>query len=114
MTWLDWSFIAVLILFLAIGARLGSLWTAACLGAGFFGALLADLYSLPVAGWLGGFRGSDWVAAAALFAAAAVVVLIPGWILSRVTHEMFLGIVDSIFGLFTGAVAALLAVAVIL
>lgn len=114
MTWPDWSLIAVLVLFLAVGARLGSLWTAACLGGGFLGALLADIYALPVAGWLGGFRGSDWLASAALFSAGAVAILVPGWILSKICKGLFLGAVDSLFGLFTGGVAAVLAVAVIL
>ncbi len=114
MTWPDWTLIATLVLFLAIGARLGSLWTAACLGAGFFGAFLADTYALPASSYIGSYAGADWMAAAVLFAAGAVAFLVPGLLLSKVCDGILLGVVDSLFGLFTGAVAGVLAVAVLL
>lgn len=114
MTWPDWTLIGTMVLFLAVGARLGSLWTASCLGAGFFGALLADTYALPVSAYLGSFAGADWVAAAVLFAAGAVALLVPGLFLSKLCEGILLGVVDSAFGLVTGAVAGVLAVAVLL
>src|SRR4051812_10277642 len=99
MTWPDWTLIVTMLLFLAVGARLGSLWTASCLGAGFLGAYLADTYAVSASAYLGRFAGADWMAAAVLFAAGAVVILVPGLLLSKICEGIFLGVVDSAFGL---------------
>jgi len=114
MTWLDWTLIAVLALFFAVGARLGSLWTAACLGAGFLGALLADVYALPLSSFIGRFAGANTIAAAALFVAGAAAILIPGLFLSRLCKGLILGVADSVFGLLTGGAAGFIALSILL
>ncbi|MBV9080821.1 MAG: CvpA family protein [Elusimicrobia bacterium] len=114
MTWIDVTGLVVFFLFLAIGARLGSLWTAACLLAGFAAACAADTYGYPLADRLGSMPGAVTAAEAAVFAAVALVVLIPGWVLSKFSEGILLGVVDSVCGLVTGAVAGLLAIGAVL
>ena len=114
MTWLDGALLLVFVLFLAVGARLGSLWTAACLAGGFLGAFLADMYALSLAGYFKGLPGSAAIAGGLLFVAGAATMILPGIVLSRVFEGIFLGVIDSAFGLFTGAVAGLLAVTALL
>lgn len=110
MTWLDITLIVVMLLFLALGARMGSLWTGACLIGGFFGAFLVEYYALPVSEMLGGFTGAKTVAGFLLFTGGVVIALVPGWALSRLSHAMFLGFIDSVFGIITGLLAGLVAV----
>lgn len=101
-------------MFLGVGAKLGSLWTAACLVAGFLGAVLVDYYTPALADLMGGFAGSHLMAAALLFAAGAAAGLLPGWVLSRVASGLFLGLIDSAFGLVTGALAGMFAITLLL
>ncbi len=110
MTWVDVSLIVVLLCFVALGARMGSLWTGACLIGGFFGAFLVEYYTLPVSEMIGGFTGARLVSGALLFAGGVVVALVPGWVLSRLMSAFFLGIFDSIVGLLAGALTGLVAV----
>ena len=114
MTWLDITFIVIWVGFLAVGARLGSLWTGACVGGGFLGAFLADYYALPLSEFLGGWAGSSIIATLLLFLLGLAVILIPGWFLSRVSGLLFLGILDSGIGLLTGALTGLVAISLIL
>lgn len=114
MTWLDGTLLLVFVLFLAVGARLGSLWTAACLAGGFLGAFLADMYALSFAGYFKNLPGSAAIAGAGLFLAGAAVMILPGILLSGIFEGIFLGVIDSAFGLFTGAVAGLLAITALL
>jgi len=114
MTWFDGALIAIILLFVAAGARFGSLWTAACLTAGFFGACIVDYYALPLAEMMGGFKGADTVAAILLFTGGALCALLPGWLISRLCGAAFLGLIDSAFGLLTGGMASLFAIALTL
>ena len=114
MTWLDIALVFVVFTFLAAGARVGSLWTAACLAGGFLGAMLADLYALPLASQIGSFPGAVGVAGAALFLVGAAAALLPGLLLSRIFVGVLLGVADSAFGIVTGAVAGVLAIAALL
>lgn len=114
MTWLDFVLIALLLVSLGMGARLGSLWISACLAAGFFGALLVDVYALSFGTMLGSFPGAAPLAAVLLFVGGCIAFLIPGWILSRVCEGIFLGVIDSAFGLLAGSVAGLSAITLIL
>ena len=114
MTWIDWSLIIVLVAFLAAGARLGSIWTSACLCAGFASALAADTYGLALADRMGTFSGADLLAYALLFVLSAALVLGTGWFLSRLCKGLMLGVLDAAFGLLTGAAAGLLTVSVAL
>jgi len=103
MTWPDVLLVFAWILFLGLGAKLGSLWTGACIIGGFLGAALVDYYAIPAATLLGGFGGASVVAAVGLYFLGLAVTLIPGRILSRASSAVFLGLIDSAFGLFTGA-----------
>lgn len=114
MTWLDVALVTVVVLSIAVGARLGSLWTAACLGGGFVGAFIADMYAMPLAGSVTQFPGSVAVAGVVLFALGAAVVIVPGLLLSKLFSGMILGLVDSAFGLLLGGVIAMLAVTTLL
>lgn len=114
MNGLDILLIITLLVFLIVGARLGSLWTAACLIGGFLGAVLVDYYTPSVADLLGGFAGSHLIAAILLFSAGAAVALLPGLLLSRIVAGIFLGVVDGAFGLATGLLAGLLAITLFL
>lgn len=109
MTWIDTTLIVIFIFFLAAGAKLGSLWSALCLAAGFVGAYVADLYAPAVAGTLGSFKGVDLLAGALLFGATLVVILAPGYFLSKVAG-VFIGFLNPLFGLLTGGAAGLLAI----
>lgn len=114
MTWLDITFIIIWLIFIAVGARLGSLWTGSCVLGGFLGSFLADIYAHPMSEFIGGFPGSAAVSALLLFLVGLVVVLLPGWLLSRVGSVLFLGVVDSAFGLLTGALVGLVAIGLVL
>lgn len=109
MTWPDVVFIVVMIIFLAVGARMGSLWTGACLLGGFLGAYLIDYYTAPFADILGGFSGSHLFAAGILFVAGLAIFLLPGLLLSKISSGMILGVIDGAFGLITGGLAGLFA-----
>lgn len=110
MTWLDITLIIVMVVFVALGARMGSLWTAACLIGGFFGAFLVEYYALPASAMMGGFPGARLVAGTLLFIGGVVVAIVPGWALSRLTAAFLLGIVDGVFGLLAGLLAGIVAV----
>lgn len=112
MTWLDLLIIAVFIFFVVIGARMGSLWTGACVVGGFFGAALVDIYSLSLSSMMGGFPGSLVLAALALYAGGVAAILIPGAVISQIGSAFLLNIIDGAFGLLTGAFAALLLISV--
>ena len=114
MTWIDIALIVLLLVFMGAGARLGSLWTGACLVGGFLAMMLADTYALPLAGFMGPVPGAHLIAAVALYAAGLAVALVPGWLLTRVTSALFLGLVNAVFGLFTGAFAGCLAAGLLL
>lgn len=110
MTWLDIALIVVMVIFIALGARMGSLWTGACLIGGFFGALLVEIYTLPASEMIGGFTGARLLAGALLFAGGVVVALVPGWVLSRLVSAVFLGFFDSVVGLLAGALTGIVAI----
>jgi uncharacterized membrane protein required for colicin V production len=114
MTWPDIALLTTLVLFLAVGARLGSLWTASCLAGGFAGACLADMYALSLAGTMMKFPGATFLAGTVLFLAGAAAMIVPGILLSRVFEGLILGVADSAFGLVTGAVAGSLLVTMVL
>ena len=111
MTWLDTVLIVIWLIFLAVGARLGSLWTGACVLGGFAGACLADVYGYSAAAYVG---GSVPAAAARLFAAGLLAALVPGYALSKITSALFLGVIDSAIGLVTGALTGFVAIALLL
>lgn len=113
MSWLDGVFIILLVLFIVIGARLGSLWIGACLIGGFLGGFLVDSYMLPVSGMMGHFPGSKYVAAVLLFAGGLLIALVPGYLLSRI-GDLFLGFLDHFFGLLAGLLAGLSLAAIFL
>ncbi|MCB4757443.1 MAG: CvpA family protein, partial [Elusimicrobia bacterium] len=73
-----------------------------------------DTYALSLSGVFGGFPGSLTLAAFLLFLLGMAVILIPGWFLSRITSAVLLGVIDSVFGLFTGAVVGLIAISLLL
>lgn len=114
MTWLDAALIVLMVLFLAVGARMGSLWMSSCLAGGFFGAFLADMYSLSVAGYLKALPGSAFLAGAVLFIVGAGIMIIPGILLSGLFEGIILGVIDGAFGLVAGAVAGILAITIFL
>ena len=113
MTWIDIALIVILVLFVALGARMGSIWTGACLLGGFLGAFLVETYTLPLAEMLGGFAGARVLAGLMLFVGGVAVLALPGLIISRLASAFFLGIFDSVVGLFSGLLAGLLLVTVI-
>jgi uncharacterized membrane protein required for colicin V production len=114
MTWIDVLLIGICILFIAVGARLGSLWIAGCLIGGFFGAFLADYYAVPFSDMMGGFAGSQMIAGGLLFAVGVLGGLIPGWLLDKISAAFLMGIINSIFGLLAGFLAGFLAVSLLL
>jgi uncharacterized membrane protein required for colicin V production len=114
MTWLDVALIVVWIIFVAIGARMGSLWVAGCLIGGFIGAFLADYYSLPLAAMIGGFNGAPIIASILLFSSGIVIGLLPAWLFSKLTAALLIGLLNSIFGLIAGALTGLLVVSLLL
>lgn len=114
MTWLDLVLIGVFIFFVVVGARLGSLWTGACLIGGFFGAALMDTYTLPLAGLMGDFNGATVVAALCLYVGGLGAILIPGAVISKIGSAFILNVIDGAFGLLTGAFAAMLLISLFL
>jgi len=70
MTWLDGSLILILVIFLAAGARLGSVWTGALMAGGFFGSFLGDTYAPLLAVYFASFPHGVWAAYAALYLGA--------------------------------------------
>lgn len=107
MTWVDYALIATVILFLAVGARVGSLWSAACLAGGFIGAYMVDTYAVSVSDMMGHFWGALFIAKFLLFTVTLFAVLVPGYALSQVTSLLFVGFIDTFFGLFSGLCAGL-------
>ena len=114
MTWLDVLLLAALVAFLAMGARLGSVWIAACVGGGFAGAFLADVYAHSFAGFLAPAPAPALLAGILLFSAGVGAFLLPGWFLSRVIHGIFLGVADGIVGFATGGVIGVAAIVLVL
>lgn len=114
MNWLDVGVLAVWLAFLVIGTRMGSIWTASCVLGGFLGAFFADYFALPFAAFLGGFQGSMLLSGIVLFIAGALIVIVPGAILSRTTSALFLGLVDGALGLIAGAVVGLVGISLLL
>jgi len=114
MTWLDITLIVVWIIFLAVGARLGSLWMGACVMAGFIGTVLVDYYTLPFSQMLGDFTGASFLAGTLLFLGTLLVVLIPAHFLKRISSLLFLGVIDSAIGMMTGALTGLIAISMVL
>lgn len=113
MTWVDIAFILFMISFVAIGARMGSMWTGACLIGGFFGAFLVEYYTLPVSEMIGGFAGARLAAGALLFAGGLVTALVPGWMLGRLMSAVFMGFFDSVAGLLAGFLAGIAAITMV-
>jgi uncharacterized membrane protein required for colicin V production len=107
LTWVDFALIGVVILFLAVGARVGSLWSAACLTGGFLGAYMVDTYALSVSSMFGHFWGALFIAKFLLFVVTLLFVLVPGYALSQVTSMLFVGFIDTFFGLISGLCAGL-------
>jgi uncharacterized membrane protein required for colicin V production len=68
----------------------------------------------PTHGFVGGFAGNETVAAVLLFVLGCAVVIIPGWLLSRIISGIFLGFIDGAFGFLVGGVASLCATALVL
>ncbi len=114
MTWIDAIILLIWIVFIIVGTRMGSLWTAGCLIGGFAGAFLADYYAVPVSEMIGGFAGSQAIAAVLLFVLGVIAGMIPGWILDKLSAAFLMGIVNSFFGLVTGLLAGLVAISLIL
>jgi uncharacterized membrane protein required for colicin V production len=112
MTWLDVLLIVVMLVFLAAGARAGSLWMAACLVGGFLGSFLVDTYTLPVAEMVGGFSGATWFVGFLLYAGGVFCSLLIGHILSQIFSGLLLGTVDSVMGLLTAGAAGILGILV--
>ncbi len=108
MTWVDVVFILVILGFVTLGARLGSLWTGACILGGLFGAALVDTYVLPLAGLMGNFPAATLVAAILLYAGGVAAILIPGAVISQIGSVFILNLVDGAFGLFTGLITAVI------
>ena len=96
-----------------MGAKMGSIWTGACLMGGFLGAYLADTYYLSVIPMMGNVPYAKYIAVAALFLSGVAVLLVPGWLISKIVRGFFLGIVDSLFGFVTGALAGLVALSLV-
>jgi len=113
MTWIDITLIIIWILFLVTGARLGSVWIAACVTGGFFGAFLVDYYALPAASMVGHFRGAMLAASLLLFLGGLLPLLALGAILSRIASKILLGLINGIFGLIAGALAGLMFIAIL-
>ncbi|MCG3204514.1 MAG: hypothetical protein KCHDKBKB_01229 [Elusimicrobia bacterium] len=113
MTWLDITLVVVLLVFIALGARVGSIWMGVCLMGGFFGAFLVEYYALPAAEWMGGFSGAKLLASVLLFVGGVTIALVPGWVISRLVSAVFLGVFDSVAGLLTGALAGLVCVSLV-
>lgn len=114
MTWIDFILLAVWILFLAVGARKGGIWTGACVAGGFLGCMFVDMYKLPASSMMGSFPGSHLVATVGLFLAGLLVFIIPGWLLSKFASAVFLGVIDSLFGFLTGAFSGFIGTALAL
>ena len=114
MTWVDIAFVLVVLVFIALGARLGSLWTGACILGGLFGAALVDIYSLPVAGLMGSFPASTLLAAVLLYVGGVAAILIPGAVISRIGSVFILHLIDGAFGLLTGAFTAVILISLFL
>ena len=114
MTWVDVAFLVVVLVFITLGARLGSLWTGACILGGLFGAALVDTYSLPVAEMMGNFPGATLVAAILLYIGAVGAILIPGAVISRIGSVFILHLIDGAFGLFTGFFTAVIFLSLLL
>lgn len=113
MTSFDVMALVLLAVCCGLGARLGSVWVAASLAAGFTGSFLVDYYALPLSSMIGGFPGSIILSGVVLYVAALAVYLIPGHLLSKV-EGVLLGVFDGIFGFFAGAAAGFCALLVIL
>ena len=114
MTWLDVVLIVVVLIFVALGARLGSLWTGACIVGGFLGAALVDTYALPLSGLMGNFHGAVLLAAVLLYLAGVGSMLIPGAVISQIGSVFILNIIDGGFGLFTGFFTAIMIISLAL
>lgn len=114
MTWVDVLLIGFVLVSVGAGASLGSLWAGACLAGGFFGAFLADMLTAPALTFLGSFPGKEPLLTAVLFLGGCVVILIPGWFLSRAISALFFGMFDRAAGIFVGLVAGLCAVSICL
>jgi len=110
MTWLDFVVILIWVIFLAAGARLGSLWTGALIAGGFLGSFLGDSYALLLSPYLGSFHGIYWVTYGVLYCIGLLIAMVPGFILSRLTSALYLGVIDGFFGLLTGAFTGFLLV----
>lgn len=113
MTWVDYAALVLLAVCCGLGTRVGSVWVAASLAAGFAGAFLMDTYALSLSSMIGGFPGSLFVAGGVLYLAALVIFLIPGHLLSKVEGAL-LGVFDGIFGFVTGAAAGFCALLLVL
>src|SRR5690348_6556024 len=111
MTWIDWTLIVAFLIFISAGAKLGSVWTSACIAGGFLGSYLADTYAPAVGSMMGGFWGASALATAGLYLAGVVALLLPGWLLSKAMSGLFLGFVDGVFGIATGLIAGLVCIA---
>lgn|GEM_PF-6367416 len=114
MTFADIVLIIIWIAFIAMGARVGSLWTGSCVLAGFFGSFLADYYAYPLSTMLGFSGGSILISEVLLFFTGVISVVLPGWILSKISNVVFLGLIDSAMGFVTGAITGLVAIALCL
>ncbi len=114
MTWLDWALIGVLVIFVGAGAKVGSLWTSACIAGGFVGFYLADTYAPAIGSLLGRFWGASFVAGVGLYLAGVSGLLVIGWVLGKVVGGLFLGFFDGLFGVVTGLVAGFFLVTLVL
>jgi len=114
MTWCDYSAILFLIICGAVGARLGSLWIGVCLLGGFFGSCLADTYVYSLSEYLGNFSGAFPLAWILLFLGGLAVVLLPGFLLSRIGVAVLAGVIDSGFGLFAGLFTGVILLALLI
>ncbi len=113
MNWVDVVFIVFLIIFIAVGARMGSVWAIACMVGGFLGSYLVDTYALSLTAIMGSFVGARVLSVMVLYLGGFLVAAIPGWVLSKLTAAV-LGLVDSLLGLIAGALCGFVLIAVTL
>jgi len=107
MSWIDFAFIFVWLVFIGMGFRLGGIWVGSCIFGGFFGAHLADYYALPLAEHVGHFPAVTFLSGSFLFLIGLGVVLLAGYLIQKSSRIFFLGIFDRVVGGCTGALVGL-------
>lgn len=104
MTWPDYALAVVMVLFLAAGARFGSIWTLACLSAGVAGGWTRDTYGPAIGSLIPSMSGATIMGGVAAYAAAVAVFLAVGWLAGKMFAGLLGGLFDSALGILTGLV----------